>query len=485
MEDRSIGIIGWSNVAIRFHFLDFSAMFTDATLSTNLMKISTSNLKHHPRNQEIYELSAIQDLMDSIQQVGLLQPLVINSRNEVISGNRRLLAVQQLGWEEVEVEQVTTNPDEELLQLVHYNKHRVKTCREILNESRVLLDYYSNGQGHRSDLTSVQMNKGSSRDQVASELGMPSSTIGKLLFIEKHDPEFIDLIDGGSLTINQAYTQVRRVKNERDTLVAKPNREASQSDQFRFYQHSSDHMPELDDESVDLIFTSPPYWNKRTYTTEKELGSEPTPKEFIGNLVEHFTDCKRVLKHTGSMFIVIGDTFHDGCLQSIPHRFAIGLVERGWILRNTIIWSKTNPKPQSSKNNLTPTYEFIFHLVKTKDYKYEHTLAPQKDSKVDARVPRHRGLDKKKVYPYIPRDGKNLGDFWTEDVVRASVAKNSRTEETLEHPAPFPTDIIRLPIMQTTDEGDLIVDPFMGSGTTGKVANELNRSFIGYDVRKY
>ena len=449
------------------------------------MNVKVSSLIHHPSNQEIYELSGIHDLMDSIEQVGLLQPLVINSRDEVISGNRRLLAIQQLGWEEVEVEQVVTDPDEEVLRLVHYNKHRVKTCREILNESKILIDHYSKGQGYRSDLTSVQTNKGSSRDQVAAELGMPSSTIGKLLFIEKNDPDFIGLIDEGSLTINQAYTQVRRVKNEKDTIFAKPNKDVPRSDQFRFYQHSSDRMLELDDQSVDLIFTSPPYWNKRTYTTERELGSESKPEEFVDNLVEHFTDCKRVLKDTGSMFIVIGDTFHDGCLQSIPHRFTIELVKKGWILRNTIIWSKTNPKPQSSKNNLTPTYEFIFHLVKTKDYKYEHTLAPQKDSKVDARVPRHRGLDKKKVYPYIPRDGKNLGDFWTEDVVRASVAKNSRTDEALEHPAPFPTDIIRLPIMQTTDKGDLVLDPFMGSGITGKVANEMGRLFIGYDVRNY
>lgn len=89
------------------------------------------------------------------------------------------------------------------------------------------------------------------------------------------------------------------------------------------------------------------------------------------------------------------------------------------------------------------------------------------------------------MYPYIPRDGKNLGDFWTEDTVRAAVAKNSRTDNALEHPAPFPKDIIRLPILQTTDEGDLILDPFMGSGTTGKVANEMDRMFVGYDIKKY
>ena len=178
------------------------------------MKMKVSDLTHHPSNQEIYNLSAIEDLKESIIEVGLLQPLVINSRNEVISGNRRLLAIQQLGWDKVEVDIVDTSPDEELLRLVHYNKHRIKTCREVLNESKVLMEFYAKGQGFRSDLTSVQMNKGSSRDLVANELGMPSSTIGKLLFIEKNDPSFIDLIDEGDLTINQAYTQVRRVKNE-------------------------------------------------------------------------------------------------------------------------------------------------------------------------------------------------------------------------------------------------------------------------------
>jgi len=320
------------------------------------MQFRVSDLVHHPLNQDVYDLSDIDDLSQSICEVGLLQPLVINQRNEVISGNRRLKAIQNLGWTDIEVIRIDIDPEDELRQIVHYNKHRIKTCREILNESKVLMGFYAKGQGFRSDLTSVQVNKGSSRDQIAEELGMPSSSIGKLLFIEKNDPSFIDLIDSGDLTINQAYTQVRRVKNEKDTIFSAPSSNQTQSDRFKFYQHSSDHMPELGDQTVDLIYTSPPYWNKRTYTTETELGSEPTPHEFVTNLVSHFGDCKRVLKDTGSMFIVIGDTFYDGCLQSIPHRFAIGLVEKGWILRNTIIWSKTNPKPQSSKNNRVLPY---------------------------------------------------------------------------------------------------------------------------------
>ena len=449
------------------------------------MKVSVSDLSHHPLNEDVYLLSDIDDLVSSIDEMGLLQPLVINSRNQVISGNRRLKAVQRLKWTEVDVEPIDIDPEDELITLVHYNKHRVKTYREILKESKILMGHYSKGQGFRSDLTSVQVNKSSSRDQIAFDTGIPSSTIGKLFFIDKYDSSFIDLIDSGDLSLNQAYNQVRRVKNEKDTIFSQTKNSLPSTDLYRFYEHSSDHMPELEEQSVDLIFTSPPYWKKRTYTTKDEIGSESSSDEFINNLVRHFGDCKRVLKETGSMFVVLGDTFYEGCLQSIPHRFALGLVDTGWILRNTIIWSKTNPKPQSSKNNLTPTYEFIFHFVKTNDYKYEHTLDVLKHPNSDARVPRHRGITQRKVSPYLPRGGKNMGDFWNEDIVRSTVARNLRTETSLEHPAPFPHEIVRLPILQTTVENDLVLDPFMGSGTTGSVANEMGRRFVGYDIRSY
>ena len=183
----------------------------------------------------------------------------------------------------------------------------------------------------------------------------------------------------------------------------------------------------------------------------------------------------------------LGDTYLRGNLQNIPHRVAIGLQGDGWILRNTIIWAKTNPKPSSSKSNLCPTYEFIFHFVKGKDYFYNLTLAPLKDSTKASLPPRHRGIRKngKTESPYIPREGKNMGDFWTEDVVRTAVVNQRLTSNKNEHPAPFPEEIITLPILQTSTEGDLILDLFMGSGTTGRVANDLNRRFVGYDLRAF
>jgi DNA modification methylase len=344
------------------------------------------------------------------------------------------------------------------------------------------------GKGKRTDLTSVPENTGvKARDKGADIVGVSSSQIGKLLFIQKTDPHYIELIDEGGLTVSQAYLTVSRMKKQQDSLIEIKSRVGESRDDFVFHNKSSHKMDEVSDKSVDLIFTSPPYWNKRNYVEGGGLGNEKTDGEFVTNLVTHLGDCSRILKDDGSFFLVLGDTFHQSNLLNIPHRVALGLQEKGWLLRNTIVWKKTNPKPSSSKSNLSQTYEFIFHLVRSLGYKYQHTLSPMKhEYKVHA-SPRHRDMNptKKKMYPYIPREGKNMGDYWSEDVVTSAVAMNVKSDGTLEHPAPFPENIVTLPILQTTNEGDLVLDPFMGTGTTGKVANRLGRRFVGYDLRVF
>ncbi len=188
---------------------------------TRVMKVSLSKLSHHPLNEEIYSLSSIEDLMSSIDEVGLLQPLVVNQKFQVLSGNRRLEAVKRLGWKSVEVEKIPTKKKSEPQMIVHFNKQRVKTCRELLNELYILMPQYSVGQGKRTDLTNVRPNKGSARDTIADLIGLSSSQIGKLLFIEKNDPDFIKVIDDGELTINQAYLSVSREKKQEAAIKGK------------------------------------------------------------------------------------------------------------------------------------------------------------------------------------------------------------------------------------------------------------------------
>ena len=103
--------------------------------------------------------------------------------------------------------------------------------------------------------------------------------------------------------------------------------------------------------------------------------------------------------------------------------------------------------------------------------------------------PRHREIELKDVAklsmsPYIMRDGKNMGDYWTEDTVESSIS-NQHRDTNIEHPATFPEKIVVLPLLQTTNQGDLVLDTFHGSGTTGKVANEYGRNYVGYDLKHY
>ena len=450
------------------------------------METQVSNLKHHPLNREIYSLSDIDDLVGSIKEVGLLQPLVIDQKNRVVSGNRRLVAIKKLGLKSVEVEKIKVSDKDVGRLLIHHNKQRLKTNQELLNEYHILNKHYSVRQGKRSDLNGN--GKGhNSRELISNEIGISSSQIGRLVFIEKEDVELINLIDKGILTVAQAYLQVSRQRKEKEarshtkkSKIVEPN--------YIFYQKSSDNMDEVDDENVQLVFTSPPYWNKRTYSNKKGwLGNENSPSEYVDNLVNHFDDVSRILNKKGSFFLNIGDTYQDGNLLNIPHRVAIGLQDEGWILRNTIVWNKTNPKPSSSKNNLGPTYEFIFHFVKSMKYYYDHTFHPIKDKTKASLPPRHRNVNGKvstKVSPYIPRNGKNMGDYWNEDIVRTSVANQHKFDKK-EHPAPFPEQIVVLPLLQTTKEDDLVLDPFHGSGTTGRVATHYNRQYIDYDLKSY
>ena len=121
------------------------------------MKVKVSSLTHHPKNKEIYDLSSIDELMESISEVGLLQPLTIDTRNQVISGNRRFESIKRLGWKEVEV--IDIQEDEEELLLIHFNKQRIKSFKELINEYLTLDRIYRKGQGKRTDLTSVKSNR--------------------------------------------------------------------------------------------------------------------------------------------------------------------------------------------------------------------------------------------------------------------------------------------------------------------------------------
>ena len=450
------------------------------------MKVLVSKLQSHPLNEQIYALNNIDDLVASIKEVGLLVPLTINKSMQVVSGNRRLAAIKELGWQKVEVKKLTDAEEEQQeVLLVHHNKQRIKTWRERLNEADFLTPTFAVGQGKRTDLTSVPQNK-SGRDAVAEVIGISSSQLWKAQFIKAEDDTYIDAIDEGKITVSQAYKHLKLTKEEREHNKKKlKSSSIPKTGDFIFHHKSSRQMSEVDDGSVQTIFTSPPYFRKRIMG-DTTLGQEPSADEFVAALVDHLTDCWRVLSDKGSFFLNIGDTYQEGNLLNVPHRVVISLQDKGWLLRNSIIWNKPNRAPQPRKNGLTPSYEFIFHLTITTDYFYQHTKIPSLNPETGFRVIHrgNQGTEAKMVRPVMPYKYRHLDDYWTEDIL---VAANTRGPSNFEknHPATFPERVVVLPLMQTSNEGDLVLDPFMGTGTTGKVANRLGRRFVGYDIEIY
>jgi len=119
--------------------------------------------------------------------------------------------------------------------------------------------------------------------------------------------------------------------------------------------------------SIDLAITSPPYWGQRDYGVKGQIGLEETPDEYIEKLLVAFAELRRVLKDTGSFFLNIGDKYIGKDLQMIPYKLAIKMQENGWVLRNIIIWHKTNAMPSSIDDRLANTYEPVFFFVKKPD----------------------------------------------------------------------------------------------------------------------
>ena len=463
------------------------------------MKIKVENIIVNEVNKEIYSLSSIDELMSSIKLVGLLQNPVINSRTKnLLSGHRRLEAVTRLGWDEIEVDTIDIDEDDEILYLIHYNQTRVKSVYSILREYDFLRGYYKKNK-ERLGLKGVIL-----RGMIAEELKMSDGQLARLLKIRKSSPDSISLIDKGILSINQAYILTQRNEKEKKsrTIINENWNTVDNTKEFQFYQKSSNIMDELEDESVDLILTSPPFWKLRSYTDNDMLGSEKTPEEYVENIVNHlYEECYRVLKNSGSFFLELGDTFIDGNLQNIPHRVAIEMNKRGFIQRNSMVVKRSNPKPSSSKNNLTPTYSMMFHFVKSLNYNYQRTLTKISSNTKPSHPPRHRTVGNgsiKSTNPYIPNAlGKNIGDYIDEDILRVAVS-NQKYSTDIQHPAQFPRQLVWLIINSTVylpfinkNYSSKVLDPFAGAlgvynGTKWFNDNlKSNIKFVGYDIKKW
>lgn len=429
------------------------------------MKLKTEELSFHPHST-LYNNEDVKDLLRSIPLMGQLQPIIINRKKEVLKGNRILTALQLLKIKTVEVI-ISDFEGSDTLVFLQLRKTKKRTCQDLLKYFALVKKLFGPGQGFRSDLfTSTYTSQSSLKKEVKEMTGYSKTTLDRLVLVSINDPDLMIQIDNGKLTINKAYNKVDKKLKKEKALSTTPIiniKKPLEINDSKLYPKSCENMNEVEDESVQLIFTSPPYHNKRIYRKDKGLGNEKTPSEYIKNLYNIFEECYRVLKNDGSFYLNISDSRTKGNLGMIPEQLITKMISEGnWKLKHKIIWKKTNPIICSSPKTMTNGYEYIYHLVKSENYKFNKLMVPS--------VNTDNGL-------------KGMSDFVNDQIIESAVSNQSALKD-LDidyHPAPFPEKICYFPILCSTDPGDIVLDPFNGSGTTGVVADKLGRKYIGYD----
>lgn len=166
----------------------------------------------------------------------------------------------------------------------------------------------------------------------------------------------------------------------------------------------------LPDNAADLVVTSPPYWQKRDYGHDDQIGLESTPQGYVSAMMECLQEWKRVLRPSGSVFLNVGDTYFKRSLVGIPGRVEAAAVDAGWLVRNRIIWTKEGGMPDPVKNRLANRHEYVLHLAPKQSYYYD--------------LP---------GYAEEMGNGSNPGDVWAINPER-NMGK---------HLAPFPRELVR------------------------------------------
>lgn len=248
----------------------------------------------------------------------------------------------------------------------------------------------------------------------------------------------------------------------------------------------------LPGESVHTVVTSPPYFQQRHYSSADEVGQEATPAEYTRRMVAVFSEVRRVLRDDGTLWLVLGDKYHKGVQLGMPWRVALALQDDGWFLRSDIIWHKPNAMPSSVKTRPTTDHEYVFLMSKSKQYHYDVDAIREPHVTFSENSKMKGGRNHFFKKGGTPEKGKNGGDVnlhdgrW--DQAFHPKGRNKRTVWSISlskyrdaHFAVFPEKLVETCILAGCVKGGLVMDPFFGSGTTGVVANRLDRHYLGIE----
>ena len=275
----------------------------------------------------------------------------------------------------------------------------------------------------------------------------------------------------------------------------------------------------LDSKSINCVVTSPPYWRLRDYGSDQQIGLEETPEEFIANLCDTFDEVYRILKDDGTLFVNLGDSYSgnnaistksrrgfvkgikdqilkkNNCLAKrkslvgIPAMFQLEMIKRGWILRNKIIWQKSNVMPESVNDRFTNDYEEVFFFTKNQKYYFNKLYEPYSEKTLhsfkDGKIPNsHKYLeagksktgmrDGREWIAVVSEKGRNMRTVWKIGTVGIKEA----------HFSTFPLELARRCIKAGCPTNGTVLDLFMGSGTTNIASAKLGIKSIGIELMK-
>jgi site-specific DNA-methyltransferase (adenine-specific) len=235
-------------------------------------------------------------------------------------------------------------------------------------------------------------------------------------------------------------------------------------------------MRSLEAGSIQTCVTSPPYFGLRDYGHGGQIGLEPTPDDFVSAMVEVFREVRRVLADDGTLWLNLGDCYIAKHRQLIPARVALALQADGWILRDEIVWHKPRTTPAPVKDRTCAAHEMVFMFAKSASYYYDYA-AIEEPAKCAGKVVHNvrgqsgpaRGNDTKYAGRSVTvKDTRRKRSVW---VVSPSPYKGA-------HFATFPPNLIEPCILAGSRSGDVVLDPFGGSGTTAGVALKHGRKAV-------
>lgn len=287
----------------------------------------------------------------------------------------------------------------------------------------------------------------------------------------------------------------------------------------------------LESGSVQSIVTSPPYFGLRDYGTDGQMGAEDTLAGYVEGMTTLFRELRRVLADDGTLWLNLGDTYSFGAtprhntnapnanrdgsrdttpelplradgtglraknLVGVPWRVALALQADGWILRSDIIWAKPNPMPESVTDRPTKAHEYVFLFAKSPRYYYdaeaikEPAVTGFNGSEFHTGKTAEHQLGRASTQPRFGGNKQNGGRTYSGNEYAPNGLANKRTVWTVPtvpfsaaHFAVYPPELIRPCILAGSRPGDTILDPFSGSGTTGMVATQEGRKYIGIDL---